>query len=105
MYAEGRGVPQDSKEAVKWYRKAAAQGDAGAQFSLGVIYATGEGTPQDIIRAFMWFSVAEAASSDDVGKRAMKNRDYVALQMTAAQIEKAHKMTRRCQDTKFNECG
>ena len=29
MYASGQGVTQDYKEAVKWYRLAAAQGDAG----------------------------------------------------------------------------
>ena len=34
-YAYGEGVPQDYKEAVKWYRKAAEQGDAIAQRSLG----------------------------------------------------------------------
>ncbi|WP_419637653.1 SEL1-like repeat protein, partial [Thiolapillus sp.] len=26
MYAEGQGVRQDLKEAVKWYRRAAEQG-------------------------------------------------------------------------------
>ena len=28
MYFHGRGVPQDYAEAVRWYRKAADQGDA-----------------------------------------------------------------------------
>ena len=28
MYAEGRGVPDDDREAVKWYRKGAEQGTA-----------------------------------------------------------------------------
>jgi TPR repeat protein len=28
MYANGEGVPQDYAEAVKWYRKAAEQGNA-----------------------------------------------------------------------------
>ena len=31
MYEDGRGVTQDYQEAVKWYRKAAEQGDAEAQ--------------------------------------------------------------------------
>ena len=31
LYANGRGVPQDDAEAVKWYRKAAGQGVAIAQ--------------------------------------------------------------------------
>ena len=29
-YESGMGVPQDNNEAIKWYRKAAAQGDASA---------------------------------------------------------------------------
>src|SRR5262245_56139273 len=35
MYALGQGVPQDAAEAVRWYRKAAVQGLAEAQFLLG----------------------------------------------------------------------
>ena len=31
MYDNGQGVPQDYKQAVKWYTKAAEQGDADAQ--------------------------------------------------------------------------
>ena len=34
-YYNGQGVPQDYEQAVAWYRKAAEQGDADAQFSLG----------------------------------------------------------------------
>ena len=41
MYAEGRGIPQDFKEAVKWYRRAADQGLSTAQFNLGVTYEMG----------------------------------------------------------------
>ena len=37
MYANGRGVPQDDSEAVRWYRLAADQGHAGAQFNLGAV--------------------------------------------------------------------
>ena len=35
-YDLGKGVPQDDAEAVRWYRLAADQGLALAQFSLGV---------------------------------------------------------------------
>ena len=31
MYDQGRGVPQDDVEAVRWYRRAAAQGLASAK--------------------------------------------------------------------------
>ena len=35
MYANGDGVPKDAVQAVSWYRKAAEQGNASAQFNLG----------------------------------------------------------------------
>ena len=38
MYANGRGVEQDDEQAVFWYRKAAEQGHASAQFNLGWMY-------------------------------------------------------------------
>ena len=37
MYDNGKGVAQDSKEAVKWYRLAADQGNASAQYSLALM--------------------------------------------------------------------
>ena len=104
MYYRGQGVPQDYQEALKWYRKAAEQGDAQAQSNLGLMYDKGQGVPQDFVRAHMWYFVATEALSGDEGKTAMKNRDEVALRMTAAQIGKALAMARRCQKTKFKEC-
>ena len=41
IYQNGRGVPQDDAEAVKWYRKAAEGGYAIAQDNLGWIYQQG----------------------------------------------------------------
>ena len=58
MYDEGRGVPQDDAEAVKWYRRAAEQGLDQAQTNLGVMYATGQGVPQDDKAAVRWFRKA-----------------------------------------------
>ena len=104
MYAKGQGVPQDYQAALKWFRKAAEQGDASAQSNLGLMYERGRGVRRDFIRAHMWYSVAAAALSGDDGKAAMKDRDHVASEMTAAQIGKAQEMARRCQETKFKEC-
>ena len=36
MYHKGQGVPQDDAESVKWYRKAAEQGNVYAQRNLGI---------------------------------------------------------------------
>jgi TPR repeat protein len=46
MYRNGRGVPKNDSEAVKWYRKAADQGHSGAQYNLVFMYAYGEGVPE-----------------------------------------------------------
>ena len=104
MYAKGQGVPQDYQAALKWYRRAAEQGNASAQNNLGLMYERGRGARQDFILAHMWSNIAAATLNGDEGKTALTRRDHVASQMTAAQIEKAQEMARRCQDTKFKEC-
>jgi TPR repeat protein len=50
MYSDGRGVQQDFKQAVAWYRKAAGQGIAEAQYNLGHMYYQG-GVQQDFKQA------------------------------------------------------
>jgi TPR repeat protein len=46
----GRGVPQDRAQAAAWYRKAAEQGDAKAQFNLGLMYRYGPGYSPNLDR-------------------------------------------------------
>ena len=57
-YFEGKGVTQDYKEAVKWYRKSADQGSADGQILLGWCYANGTGVSKDKKLAMMWFEKA-----------------------------------------------
>lgn len=57
-YEFGKGVPQDDREAVKWYRLAANQGDAKAQFKVGWMSALGRGKPQNDIEALHWYRLA-----------------------------------------------
>lgn len=47
-------VAKDEVQAAEWFRKAAAQGLADAQLSLGMMYATGVGVQQDSSRAEEW---------------------------------------------------
>ena len=47
----GRGVTQNSTEAVAWYQKAADAGSAAAMCDLGVCYERGEGVERDLSRA------------------------------------------------------
>jgi len=43
---------------VKWYRKAADQGDAGGQSNLGFMYAEGRGVAKDEAEAVKWYRKA-----------------------------------------------
>ena len=54
MYHDGLGVPQNYAEAVKWFRLAADQGHAGAQYNLGVMYFKGDGVPREYVQSLMW---------------------------------------------------
>ncbi len=58
MYANGQGVIQDYKAAVKWYKLAAEQGVSSAQASMSWMYGNGRGVIQDYIRAHMWANIA-----------------------------------------------
>jgi TPR repeat protein len=68
LYAEGKGVKQDSAEAAKWYRKAAEQGWASAQANLGYLYAQGKGVKQDSAEAAKWYRKAAEQGDTDAQK-------------------------------------
>jgi TPR repeat protein len=48
----------DVAEALKWYRRAADQGYAKAQYALGLDYYGGSGVPKDAAEAAKWFRKA-----------------------------------------------
>jgi len=94
MYANGWGVPQNDREAIRWYLLAAEQMYAGAkiniyamairnvsealkiliddaknsdveaQYSLGMMYANGQGVPQDDREAIKWYRLAAEQEFD-----------------------------------------
>ena len=52
-------------QAVAWFRKAADQGDASAQFTLGRMFATGTGVERDPAQMVQWFrKAAEKGHAD-----------------------------------------
>lgn len=62
MYEEGNeGMPQDFKQALVWYQKAANQGFPKAQYNLALLYEDGRGMPQDYRKAGIWYQKAAAA--------------------------------------------
>lgn len=48
LFALGRGVERDTRQAENWLQKAAQQGHGGAQYSLGAIYLQRSDIPQAI---------------------------------------------------------
>jgi len=75
-YANGRGVERDGAEAANWYRKAAEQGYASAQYNLGVKYAKGRGVAQNDAEAMKWIAKAVEQANENAKKALadMKNR-------------------------------
>ena len=90
MYSLGLGVPQDSKEAAKWYKRSAEQGFAHGQFSLGVMYYFAEGVPKDDVLSYKWFNLSAAQGN----KNSAELRNVLATKMTPSQIKKAQKLSR-----------
>ena len=86
--------------AVKWYRLAAEQGDAGAQNNLGLMYYEGTGVLQDYIRSHMWLNI----SASQGHKNATKNRDIVAKKITPSQPETARRLAPECVRKKYKGC-
>ena len=82
MYAEGQGAARDYAKAVQWYQRAAEQGDAAAQYNLGMVYAQGQGVPRDNARAYFWYNLAAMELGGDAAKR----RDEAANKLSIAQV-------------------
>ncbi len=57
-YLGRNGCFRNYAEAVRWYRKAAEQGDVAAQYKLGCCYETGAGVVEDKTEAVRWYRKA-----------------------------------------------
>ena len=101
MYDEGKGVAQDYEEATKWWRLAAEQGYANAQYNLALIYGEGINVIKNYVIAHMWFNIAASNGYED----AKKGIDFLAGQMTSEQIAKAQKLARECIKKNYKDCG
>lgn len=84
------GVPQDYAEALKWFRKAAEQGHAEAQYKLGNCYFRGIGVADDDVAAYAWHSVAAASGYE----KARNMLGVTKSMLTASELEKGEAMAR-----------
>ena len=55
------GLPQDDREAVRWYRAAAAGGNPEAENNLGLMYRSGRGVEKNKAEAAKWHARAAQA--------------------------------------------
>ena len=85
---------------MEWYRLAAEQGYASAQFNLGLKYHKGQGVIQDNVYAHMWGNIAASNGH----KKGGKLQEIAAKQMTPFQLEKADELARECVRKKYKDC-
>lgn len=62
LYRLGKGIPQDYKQAAKWYLKAAELWHAPSQYNLALLHEHGLGVPIDYEAARHWYR--KAANQD-----------------------------------------
>lgn len=76
LYDLGRGVDRDPRAAADWFRQAAEQDFARAQYRLAELYEEGSGgLERDPARAYAWFKLAGRSRFEDARKRRRKVAD------------------------------
>ena len=136
-FQKGIEAPQEGNEseAAKWFRKAADQGVAKAQYNIGVMYVKGRGVLKDYAEAVKWYRKAAGQRHVDAqfnlgliygnsvlkdpvlahmwwniaasmgDKEAAKERDDLEKTMNAASIVKATQKARRCLKSNYKNCN
>ncbi len=90
----------DYEAAVKWYKRAAEQGHASAQFNLGEMYFKGQGVTQDYTRAYMWWEIAASHGDEKAMKKSEKNQEL----LTPSHLEKVQLLARECVASNYKNC-
>jgi hypothetical protein len=95
-YEDGVAAYQrgDYATALRLFRPLGEQGNASAQYNLGVMYALGQGVPRDNVQAYMWFDLSARYLEGVERDRMVQIRDVIASDMTPAQIAEAQKLAR-----------
>jgi TPR repeat protein len=66
MYLDGKGVAQNTSEAIRYLSLSAAAGSSLGQNNLGGLYRDGKGVPRDYGKAAQWFA-ASAGQGNSAG--------------------------------------
>jgi TPR repeat protein len=89
-------VTKDPKEAVKWYKMSANNGDINAQYSLACVYTSGEGIEVDLMMAYKWFYQVSKRQLDSENAKTINDAKnaYISIEpyLSKDQIANAQKM-------------
>jgi TPR repeat protein len=83
MIYNGSGVPQDYLQASRWYKKAADQNYALAQFNLALMYFDGKGVAKSTEMSYIWNIIAARNGY----RIAEKSRDMDEQKLTVEEIK------------------
>ena len=100
MHAAGQGFAQDHAQAAVWYRLAAQQGHALAQYNLAQLYFDGNGVDRDLLLAHVWADLAAAHGHADGATL----RDASAGQLTDSDVALAQDIARTCLEQDYQGC-
>ena len=84
------GVAQEMDDAAALLRAAAEQGDASAQYNLGLMYLEGQGVKQDNVEAYAWIRTAAAQGRSGT----LEIRAALLREMTPSQEDRAIELAR-----------
>lgn len=99
MYLNGKGVPQNYVEAVRYFRLSATKGNTYAQFNLGWMYYHGEGVQQNYVKAYIWYSLASATAASNAPLR-----DLAASHLSTSELSQAQTEAARCISSNYMNC-
>ncbi|EEV88703.1 Putative beta-lactamase hcpD precursor [Cardiobacterium hominis] len=78
LYTYGKnGVPHDDKKALEWFKKAAAQNEAFAQYNIAIAYGLGKGVPRDFDKQREWLEKS-AAQNFAPAEKMLKELDGIS---------------------------
>ena len=104
---EGTGTitwPDGSTYSGIFDRRAAEQGNAFAQLSLGILYYYGLDVPQDDVEAHKWFNIAASRLRDSERRAiAIRYREQVASRLSSSQLARAFRLAREWQPTEESD--
>lgn len=102
MYLDGKGVPQNMNEAVRYLSLSAAAGSSLGQNNLGLMHELGQGGKPDPFRAYMWYSLAA-----DMGNmpNAVAHRNALWSRMTPAAQQQARQLSVNCKRANYKGCA